>query len=149
MIASDLEKQIIKTLPYASPFHFVERIFKVDSESISGGYTFKKDDYFYKGHFKHIPVTPGVMLVETMGQIGMVSHLIYLLKLYEKDTSFYPLLTNMEVDFMQRVYPDELMIVNGQKVFYRNNTLRSEVEMLNQKGELCVRAKFLLQFIFE
>ena len=149
MISPALEKQIIKTLPYATPFHFVERIFKVDNESISGGYTFKKDDFFYKGHFKHTPVTPGVILVETMGQIGMVSHLIYLLKLYEKDILFYPLLSNMEVDFMLRVYPDEMMIVNGHKVFYRNNTLRSEVEMLNQKGELCVRAKFHLQFIFE
>ena len=149
MISKTLEQQIINTLPYTAPFLFVDRIFKVDEDSISGGYSFKKDEYFYKGHFKHIPVTPGVILVETMGQIGMVSHLIYLLKLYEKKTLFYPLLSNMEVDFMQRVLPEEMMIVNGEKVFYRNNYLRSVVEMINQKGDLCVRAKFLLQFIFE
>jgi len=149
MISTSLEHKIIDTLPYATPFHFVERIFDVDKDRISGGYTYKKDEYFYKGHFKHVPVTPGVILVETMGQIGMISHLIYLLKLYETKPLFYPLLSNMEADFFQRVYPDEMMTVNGLKIFYRNNTLRSTVEMLNDKGELCVRAKFLLQFIFE
>jgi 3-hydroxyacyl-[acyl-carrier-protein] dehydratase len=31
---------------------------------------------FYKGHFEHHPVTPGVILTETMAQIGFV--LVYL-----------------------------------------------------------------------
>lgn len=149
MIIKEIEQQIIDALPYKKPFHFVDRIYEVDENRISGSYTFKKDEYFYSGHFKHIPVTPGVILVETMGQIGMVSHLIFIQELYKSKALFYPLLTNMEVDFLQRVFSEEEMMVYGNKVLYRNNTLRSIVEMFNNKGETCVRAKFLLKFIFE
>ena len=36
--------------------------------------------FFYKGHFKENPITPGVLLIETMAQIGVVCLGIYLLK---------------------------------------------------------------------
>ena len=36
-----------------------------------GYYTFKNDEYFYQGHFKDNPITPGVILTEVMAQIGV------------------------------------------------------------------------------
>ena len=45
-----------------------------------GFYTFKEDEYFYQGHFKDNPITPGVILTEVMAQIGVVCLGIYLLK---------------------------------------------------------------------
>lgn len=149
MIDSTLEQKILNELPYSKPFHFVESISSVDEATITGHYTFSDTDFFYKGHFTHKPVTPGVILVECMGQIGMVSHLIYILKLYDKPRLFHPLLTNMEVDFLNEVKVGESLTVKGTKVFYRNDSLRSVVEMYDVHGVLCVRAKFLLRFIFE
>lgn len=150
MIASHpLEQKILAALPYRSPFLFTDKLHNVDDNSITGSYTFRKDEYFYAGHFKHIPVTPGVILTECMGQIGMVSHLIYLLKLYENPLPFYPLLTHMEVDFLKRVMPENNIFVTGKRVFYRNDTLRSVVEMHDGSGQAYARAKFLLRFIFD
>lgn len=69
---------IISQLPYSEPFLFVDELLHVDENGATGTYTFKKNLDFYKGHFKDNPVTPGVILTETMAQIGMVCLGIFL-----------------------------------------------------------------------
>lgn len=71
-------KEIVTYLPYTDPFLFVDEILEVDDEKIVGVYTYKPSLDFYKGHFKDHPVTPGVILIETMAQIGLVCLGIYL-----------------------------------------------------------------------
>ena len=66
------EQEIIALLPYQEPFLFVDELTTISSEGVTGNYTFKKDAYFYKGHFKNNPITPGVILTECMAQIGLV-----------------------------------------------------------------------------
>ena len=73
-------KKIIKLLPYQAPFLFVEQLTYISENKVKGYYTFKNDEYFYKGHFKDNPITPGVILTEVMAQIGLVCLGIYLLK---------------------------------------------------------------------
>ena len=73
-------EQIISKLPYQHPFLFVDELTDISENGITGSYTFKKDDYFYQGHFKDNPITPGVILTETMAQIGVVCLGIYLTK---------------------------------------------------------------------
>ena len=72
--------QIIKNLPYKKPFLFVDELTDISENGIIGNYTFKESEFFYEGHFKDNPITPGVMLTETMAQIGVVCLGIYLLK---------------------------------------------------------------------
>jgi 3-hydroxyacyl-[acyl-carrier-protein] dehydratase len=71
-------KEIVTYLPYTDPFLFVDEILEVDDQKIVGVYTYKPSLEFYKGHFKDHPVTPGVILIETMAQIGLVCLGIYL-----------------------------------------------------------------------
>ena len=73
-------KNILKKLPYTKPFLFVDELLKVNENSAEGLYTFPVDSFFYKGHFKNNPVTPGVILTECMAQIGVVSLGIFLLQ---------------------------------------------------------------------
>ena len=70
--------QIIQHLPYSKPFLFVNEITQISENGTTGNYTFKEDAYFYKGHFKDNPITPGVILTEVMAQIGVVCLGIYL-----------------------------------------------------------------------
>jgi len=73
-----MDLDLIKSkLPYSSPFLFVDELITVDENSIVGNFTFNEDLDFYKGHFKDNPVTPGVILTETMAQIGLVALGIY------------------------------------------------------------------------
>jgi 3-hydroxyacyl-[acyl-carrier-protein] dehydratase len=132
--------QIIKLLPYEQPFLFVNSLSKISEEGATGHYTFKKDEYFYKGHFKDNPITPGVILTECMAQIGVVCLGIYLLK--EKiSEEFEPqiALTSSEVDFFLPVFPGEEVTVVSEKEVFRFGKLKCKVKMFNEKDELVCR----------
>lgn len=87
-----LLETIVQQLPYAPPFLFVDELIHVDEECSEGYYTFKKDEYFYQGHFENHPITPGVILTECMAQIGLVCLGIYLVeseKLKDKTSALH------------------------------------------------------------
>jgi 3-hydroxyacyl-[acyl-carrier-protein] dehydratase len=132
--------QIIKLLPYEQPFLFVNSLSKISEEGATGHYTFKKDEYFYKGHFKDNPITPGVILTECMAQIGVVCLGIYLLKEKISD-EFEPqiALTSSEVDFFLPVFPGEEVTVVSEKEVFRFGKLKCKVKMFNEKDELVCR----------
>lgn len=129
--------EIIEKLPYTEPFLFVDELLHVDENSISGTYTFKEDLDFYKGHFKGNPVTPGVILTETMAQIGMVCLGIYLLgDAFKKETVIA--FTSADMQFLKAVYPNEKITVTAQKTFFRFGKLKCEAVMKNEAGqEVC------------
>ena len=133
---------IIKLLPYQHPFLFVDTLTMVSNEGITGGYTFKKDEYFYKGHFKDNPITPGVILTECMAQIGLVCLGIYMLKdEILKDNKPQIALTSSQVDFFLPVFPGETVTVVSEKEVFRFNKLKCKVKMFNQKNELVCRGQ--------
>jgi 3-hydroxyacyl-[acyl-carrier-protein] dehydratase len=128
---------IIAQLPYSPPFLFVDELLHADQNGITGTYTFKEDLDFYKGHFKDNPVTPGVILTETMAQIGMVCLGIYLLNNeLKKDTVIA--FTSADMQFLKPVYPNEKVTVTSEKTFFRFGKLKCNVVMTNQAGqEVC------------
>jgi len=105
-----------------------------------GRYTFKEDEYFYQGHFKDHPITPGVILTEVMAQIGVVCLGIYLLR-DEISTTKKPqiALTSNHIDFFLPVYPKERVKVVSKKIYFRFNKLKCKVELFNEKNELVCR----------
>ena len=78
-VNEDLKKEIVSLVPQQAPFRFIDEIISLDEENISGAYRFKEDEFFYKGHFPERPITPGVILIETMAQIGATAFGIYLM----------------------------------------------------------------------
>jgi len=132
--------QIIKNLPYQKPFLFVDELTKISESGVSGNYTFKESEFFYEGHFKKNPITPGVILTETMAQIGVVCLGIFLLK-DQISTRIQPTiaLTSNEIDFYLPVLPNEKVIVTSEKEYFRFNKLKCTVKMINAKNELVCR----------
>lgn len=128
------ESDIIAHLPYSSPFLFVDSIESVDENGLTGSYTFKTDEYFYQGHFKGHPVTPGVILTECMAQIGLVCFGIYLLS-DTTETEVKVAMSSSEVDFLKPVYPGEKVTVISEKIYFRFNKLKCKVKMINSNGE--------------
>lgn len=130
---------ILDLLPYTEPFLFVDEILSVSEESISGSYTFSRDAFFYKGHFKNNPITPGVILTECMAQIGLVCFGIYLLKdenISEKSTFA---LSSTEIDFYLPVFPGEKVTVISEKIYFRFQKLKCKVKLLNAKDEVVAK----------
>lgn len=135
-------EKIIAHLPYEHPFLFVDEIIDVNEKGIQGSCTYSNDHEFYKGHFKNNPVTPGVILTETMAQIGLVSFGIYLLSASGDALDEIQIaLTSSEMDFFQPVFPDEKVVVKSEKEYFRFNKLKCKVKMFNLNGELVCRGK--------
>lgn len=125
-------KEITNQLPYSAPFLFVDELTEMSDNGIKGNYTFKKDEYFYTGHFKNNPVTPGVILTEVMAQIGLVCFGIYLLSTKETDFTEYNIaLSSAEVEFLKPVFPGEKVTVISTKKYFRFNKLKCNVAMRN------------------
>ncbi len=132
--------QIITLLPYQQPFLFVDELTMISNEGITGNYTFKPNEYFYKGHFKNNPITPGVILTECMAQIGVVSLGLYILKEnISNEKNLQIALTSSQIDFFLPVFPNEKVTVISEKEVYRFNKLKCKVKMLNKKNELICR----------
>ena len=65
--------QVLAMLPQQEPFRFVDHILELDEEHIVATYRFRPEADFYRGHFPGDPVTPGVILLEAVGQVGVVA----------------------------------------------------------------------------
>ena len=137
---------IISTLPYTKPFLFVDEILKVDESGCTGTYLFPEDSYFYSGHFKDHPVTPGVILTECMAQIGVVCLGSFLLNKMQQEKpesaeEVQIALSSSEMDFFIPVFPGEKVKVVSKKEYFRFNKLKCSVEMFNEKDELVCRGR--------
>lgn len=130
-------KEILNLLPYAPPFLFVDELLEVTEEGACGIYTYRQDEYFYKGHFKNLAITPGVILTETMAQIAVVPLGIYLCREKLANSAMPQIaLTSMEINFHAPVFPGEKVTVRSQKKYFRFGKLNCQVEMVNSEGKM-------------
>ena len=129
------KQEIISKLPYSKPFLFVDELLHIDENGVEGTYTFDENLDFYKGHFKDNPITPGVILIEVMAQIGLVCLGIYLLnEEFNKNTSIA--LTSSKIEFLKPVFPNEKVTVISEKIYFRFGKLKCKVVMKNEKNEI-------------
>jgi len=136
---------IIKKLPYAFPFLFVDDIQEINETNVKGSYTWDDNLPFYDGHFLNNPITPGVLLTECMAQIGLASLGIYLLQ--DKLTSSMQIgMTSSNSDYYIPVLPGEKVIVKSEKVFFRFNKLKCNCKMYNNEGKLVAKSEIAGMF---
>lgn len=130
---------ILAALPQQEPFRFVSEILELDDEHIVAAHRFAPDADFYRGHFPGHPITPGVLLVESMAQAGVVALGLYLLA---KESSLddarrvISVFTDANVEFSGVVRPGERVVIRGHKVFFRRRKLRAETSMFLEDGTL-------------
>lgn len=142
-----IKQEVLQLLPQQPPFRFIDEIISIDDEHIVGAYRFREDEYFYRGHFPGNPITPGVILIETMAQVGVVAFGIYLLS---RQKNMRPSQLDMPlslfsladaIEFKRIVAPGERVIVKAKKVYFRKNTIKADVSMERENGEIICSGK--------
>ncbi len=141
-MAADHEtvRQVLAMVPQQRPFRFIDDILEMDGEHIVGAYRFRDDEYFYRGHFPDRPITPGVILIETMAQTGVVAFGIYLLMIrgvsLEQIGRMVTLFAMVdECEFHAIVNPGERVIIKAEKVYLRRGNLKTRTRMEKENGE--------------
>ena len=130
-------EEVPDLIPQQPPFRFIDRLVELSESTAVGEYTFRVDENFYQGHFPGNPVTPGVILVETMCQTGLVAMGIYLLGLElprEEVAKTITLFTDAEVEFARVVPPEATVRVTAEKLFWRRRKLKSKVTLTLADG---------------
>jgi 3-hydroxyacyl-[acyl-carrier-protein] dehydratase len=130
--------EVLARLPQREPFRFVDEILEIDDLHVVAAYTWRADSDFYRGHFPGNPVTPGVLLVESMAQAAVVAQGLYLLdkESPEEARKLVTLFTDVNVEFSGVVRPGQRVLIRGRKLFFRRRKLRSESEMSLEDGTL-------------
>ena len=131
--------EVLPLIPQQEPFRFVDEILEIGDEKVAGTYRWRPESDFYRGHFPGHPITPGVILTETMAQAGVVALGIYLVSLegegglseLEKIVTVF---TDANVEFTGTVLPGQRVTTTGRKSFFRRRKLRAEVEMRLDDG---------------
>jgi 3-hydroxyacyl-[acyl-carrier-protein] dehydratase len=136
-VAELSKEEVLARVPQQEPFRFIDEISELDAEHIVASYRFPESSDFYRGHFPGNPITPGVILVETMAQAGVVALGLYLCALErsaEELEKLVTVFTDANVEFSGTVKPGDRVTTTGRKQFFRRLKLRSEVEMRLDDG---------------
>ena len=137
MARSLAPEEVLERLPQQPPFRFIDEILELDEEHIVARYRWREDADFYRGHFPGHPVTPGVLIIESMAQAGVVALGIYLAyRELDEDAAakLVTFFTEANVEFTGIVEPGETLELVGRKVFFRRLKLRAEVEARRRDG---------------
>ncbi|MFB3067961.1 MAG: 3-hydroxyacyl-ACP dehydratase FabZ, partial [Acidobacteriota bacterium] len=66
-------QEIMRLLPHRYPFLLVDRVIEYEEDRrIVGIKNVTINEPFFQGHFPGIPIMPGVLIIESMAQVGGV-----------------------------------------------------------------------------
>ena len=134
-------EQVLELIPQQEPFRFIDAIDEIDDKHIVARYCFRPNAEFYRGHFPGNPVTPGVILLETMAQAAVVALGIYVAAVelgVEETKKLVAVFTDANVEFSDIVRPGDEVITRAEKRFFRRMKMRSEAEVRRATDEVLV-----------
>jgi 3-hydroxyacyl-[acyl-carrier-protein] dehydratase len=131
--------ELLSFMPQRPPFRFVDEVLEVDELHIVCRYTFSAQEFYYRGHFPDKPVTPGVILLESMAQCALVLQGLYLLSRElprEQIASYWTLFTEASIAWHSSVSPDQTITIRGDLLAWRRLRIRSKASIHTEAGDL-------------
>jgi UDP-3-O-[3-hydroxymyristoyl] N-acetylglucosamine deacetylase/3-hydroxyacyl-[acyl-carrier-protein] dehydratase len=135
---------IKKILPHRYPFLLVDSIIELEPEVRAVGIkNVTTNEPFFEGHFPERPVMPGVLIVESMAQVGGV------LLLNEQENVEEKLVLFMGIDnvkFRKPVVPGDQLVLELEMLKARSKTFRMSGKAY-VKGKLVCEAEMMAAIV--
>jgi 3-hydroxyacyl-[acyl-carrier-protein] dehydratase len=103
-------------IPHRPPFLFVDEIVAETADSLTARRTWRAEEDFYKGHYPSAPITPGVLLCESVFQTGALFMAKQALAAGAKPGEGVPLLAKIsDLRFRSPIYPGDTILIEVKK----------------------------------
>jgi UDP-3-O-[3-hydroxymyristoyl] N-acetylglucosamine deacetylase/3-hydroxyacyl-[acyl-carrier-protein] dehydratase len=100
-------EELMKMLPHRYPFLMIDRILKIEGDTIVGLKNVTMNEPFFQGHFPGHPIMPGVLQLEAMAQVAG----ILLLKRIQAANQLAYFMSAEEVKWRKPVVPGDVLII--------------------------------------
>lgn len=136
-------KEITKILPHRYPFLLVDKILSCDIEAgvIVGQKNTTINEAFFQGHFPGAPIMPGVLILESLAQVGAV-----LVHLKFKDNRIAVLLNVKEAKFRNPVKPGDVLTLRCEGIHFSSKGGRVKA-IASVEDKMAVEAEIGFAFI--
>ena len=136
--------KILMDLPHRYPFLLVDRVVEfVKSERIVALKNVTINEPFFQGHFPDVPIMPGVLIIEAMGQAGGV--LVIESTPPEKRGKLIYFMGFDRVRFRKPVVPGDQLMLELKILKLRSKVVKME-GVARVDGEIAAEAQLLATF---
>ncbi|MGH7285990.1 MAG: 3-hydroxyacyl-ACP dehydratase FabZ [Polyangiaceae bacterium] len=142
--ALDIDR-ILQILPHRFPFVMVDRVTDVvANEYIRGHKAVSFNEPWFQGHFPMRPIMPGVMILESLAQIGGI--LAYASEPFDASSSLMYFLGIDKAKFRRPVVPGDRLDLEVRVMQHRSNTWKLKGEA-SVDGTLCAQGELLASVV--
>ena len=137
--------KILQVLPHRYPMVMVDRVTEiVANEHIRGFKCVAYNEPWFVGHFPSRPIMPGVLILESLAQIGGI--LAYASEPFDPTTNLMYFLGIDKAKFRKPVVPGDRLDLTCEVLHHRSNVwkLRGEASV---DGTLCASGELLASIV--
>lgn len=133
--------RILNILPHRYPLVMVDRVAEIiPQKRIVGHKCVAYNEPWFQGHFPHRPIMPGVLILESLAQLGAI--LAYASEPFDPATNLMYFLGVDKVKFRHVVVPGDRLDLMCQVVHHRSNVWKLSGEA-TVDGTVCAQGDLL------
>ncbi|MBQ6738019.1 MAG: 3-hydroxyacyl-ACP dehydratase FabZ [Synergistaceae bacterium] len=117
--------EIMKLLKQRPPFLLVDRVTDYDDTHVTGYKNVTINETFFQGHFPGQPVMPGVLILESMGQVASIMVGLKLGKEQENKIAFFA--GADKIRFRKPVRPGDKLVTKAELLKARGTSGKAKV----------------------